>query len=91
MRRSSVGSSPYAVHILVAHLSVPFDKLLTGIPQDLEEIRKAVPPVPPTPPPVYHVGEDKLLALQKTVNAAIKEAESVLLMLQKVSCLRYAA
>jgi hypothetical protein len=51
-------------------------------PQDVNNIRKVLPPLQPIAMPVIHAGEEKIIAFQKTVNSAIRETEVVLVGLQ---------
>jgi hypothetical protein len=50
--------------------------------QDVNNIRKVLPPLQPIGMPVIHAGEEKIIAFQKTVNSAIRETEVVLVGLQ---------
>ncbi len=39
----------------------------------MELLRPLIPPQEPAPPPVIHPGEDKIIMLQKTAGAALKD------------------
>jgi len=63
--------------------AVKFAIIMRKLKPDIDVARAAIPPQPAPQLPIIHPGEDKLIALQKTINGAIRETEVVLVGLQK--------